>query len=122
MGPLGLGTLVVKPVRHIVHVAELNDVESAALGPLLQRVATAVTKVVQPAQVYVCLWSHANAVPGHLHFVVQPATEADMARFDAFGPALQMAMFREGAVPDEVAVEAVCRRLRAALPGSLDEV
>ncbi|SNS75637.1 Diadenosine tetraphosphate (Ap4A) hydrolase [Actinomadura mexicana] len=115
VGPLGLGTLVVKPVRHVVHVAELNVVESAALGPLLQRVAAAVTKVVQPEQVYVCLWSHANAVPGHLHFVVQPAVKADMARFDAFGPALQMAMFHEGTVPRETEVEALCEQLRAAL-------
>ncbi|TYB48695.1 HIT family protein [Actinomadura chibensis] len=115
VGPLGLGTLVVKPVRHVVHVAELNDVESGALGPLLRRVAAAVTEVVQPEQVYVCLWSHADAVPGHLHFVVQPVVKADMARFGAFGPALQMAMFREGAVPDENAVEAMCGRLRVVL-------
>ncbi|WP_141576666.1 HIT family protein [Actinomadura sp. WMMA1423] len=122
VGPLGLGTLVVKPVRHVVHVAELNDAESAALGPLLRRVAAAVTEVLRPEQVYVCLWSHANGVPGHLHFVVQPAVRADMARFDAYGPALQMAMFREGAVPGKTEVEAVCRRLRAALSGSLNEV
>ncbi|GGQ20948.1 hypothetical protein GCM10010187_41740 [Actinomadura coerulea] len=115
MGPLGLGTLVVKPVRHVVHVAELTEAESAALGPLLQRVAAAVTKVVQPEQVYVCLWSHANAVPGHLHFVVQPAVKSDMTRFDAFGPALQMAMFREGAMPGETEVEALSEQLRAAL-------
>ncbi|MBB6394204.1 diadenosine tetraphosphate (Ap4A) HIT family hydrolase [Actinomadura coerulea] len=106
---------MVKPVRHVVHVAELTEAESAALGPLLQRVAAAVTKVVQPEQVYVCLWSHANAVPGHLHFVVQPAVKSDMTRFDAFGPALQMAMFREGAMPGETEVEALSEQLRAAL-------
>jgi diadenosine tetraphosphate (Ap4A) HIT family hydrolase len=120
VGPLGLGTLVVKPVRHVVHVAELNDVESAALGPLLRRVAAAVTEVVRPEQVYVCLWSHANAVPGHLHFVVQPATKADMERFGAYGPALQMAMFREGSVPDETEVEALCQHLRTVLSRLVD--
>ncbi|MBT2207710.1 HIT family protein [Actinomadura sp. NEAU-AAG7] len=119
VGPLGLGALVVKPVRHVVHVAELNDAESAALGPLLRRVAAAVTEVVRPEQVYVCLWSHADAVPGHLHFVVQPARKADMERFDAYGPALQMEMFREGAVPDETEVEALCRRLRPILVRSV---
>jgi hypothetical protein len=87
---------------------------------LLRRVAAAVTEVVQPEQVYVCLWSHANAVPGHLHFVVQPVVKADMVRFDAFGPALQMAMFREGAVPGESEVEAVCQQLRAVLSCSVD--
>ncbi|TDD85217.1 HIT family protein [Actinomadura rubrisoli] len=120
VGPLGLGTLVVKTVRHVVHVAELCDAESGALGPLLRRVAAAVTEVVQPEQVYVCLWSHADGVPGHLHFVVQPAMKADMARFDAFGPALQMAMFREGAVPSETEVEALGRRFRAVLACSVD--
>lgn len=120
VGPLGLGTLVVKPVRHVVHVAELNDDESGALGPLLRRVTAAVTEVVRPEQVYVCLWSHAGGVPGHLHFVVQPVTRAVMARFDAFGPALQMAIFREGAVPDESDVEAICEQLRTVLSGSVE--
>ncbi|WP_207946946.1 hypothetical protein [Actinomadura sp. 7K507] len=115
MGPLGLGTLVVKPVRHVVQLADLDDAESEALGPLLRRVSAAVTEVLQPEQVYVCLWSHAGGVPGHLHFVVQPAMKADMDRFDAFGPALQMAMFRDGALPDEAEVEMVCRRLRPLL-------
>ena len=115
VGPLGLGTLVVKPMRHVVHVAELNDVETEALGPLLRQVAAAVTEVLQPEQVYVCLWSHADAVPGHLHFVVQPVVKAVMARFDASGPALQMAMFREGAEPDEHEVQALCEQLRAVL-------
>ncbi len=120
VGPLGLGTLVVKPVRHVVHVAELNGAESTALGPLLRRVAAAVTEVIEPEQVYVCLWSHADAVPGHLHFVAQPAVKADMDRFDAFGPALQTAMFREGTMPDEPSVEAVCQRLRTSLSRSGD--
>jgi diadenosine tetraphosphate (Ap4A) HIT family hydrolase len=119
VGPLGLGTLVVKPVRHVVHVAALTDAESEALGPLLRRVAAAVTEVVRPEQVYVCLWSHADGVPGHLHFVVQPVVKADMARHDAFGPALQMAMFREGTVPNAGEVDALCERLRPALSGSV---
>ncbi|GAB3960806.1 hypothetical protein GCM10029978_011210 [Actinoallomurus acanthiterrae] len=39
VGPLGVGTLVVVPLRHVVHVADLNEAETAALGPLLQRTA-----------------------------------------------------------------------------------
>lgn len=115
VGALGLGTLVVKPVRHVVHVAELDDRESAALGPLLRRVAAAVTEVVRPEQVYVCLWSHAGGVPAHVHFVVQPVVKADMERFGALGPDLQTAMFREGALPGEAEVEEVCGRFRAVL-------
>jgi diadenosine tetraphosphate (Ap4A) HIT family hydrolase len=51
IGPLGLGTLVVKPFRHVVHVADLDETESAELGPLLQQTAAAVTQVVAPEQV-----------------------------------------------------------------------
>jgi diadenosine tetraphosphate (Ap4A) HIT family hydrolase len=114
VGPLGLGTLVVKPLRHVVHVADLDEAESAELGPLLRHTAAAVTTVIQPEQVYVCLWSHAGGAPAHIHFVVQPVTEADKTRFGALGPDLQAAMFREGAVPGEREIELVCARLRRA--------
>ncbi|MFC8197459.1 HIT family protein [Streptomyces sp. NPDC057298] len=113
VGPLPLGTLVVKPLRHVLHVADLTPDESAELGPLLRRVTTAVTAVTCPEQVYVCLWSHAGAVPGHIHFVVQPALTADLERYGAYGPALQTAMFAGGAVPDVAAVAGMCERLRA---------
>lgn len=115
VGPLGVGTLVVKPVRHVLHIAELTPDEAAELGPLLARVSAAVTAVMEPEQVYVCLWSHAGAVPGHIHFVVQPALAPDMAEHDAYGPALQMAMFNRGLLPDKAEVETVCDRLRAVL-------
>ncbi|MGP4000497.1 HIT family protein [Streptomyces sp. 8N706] len=115
VGPLGAGTLVVKPVRHVVHVADLTVAEADELGPLLRRVSAAVTATMDPEQVYVCLWSHAGAVPGHIHFVVQPALKDDLARHGAYGPALQTAMFDAGVLPDEKAVADVCDRLRVAL-------
>jgi hypothetical protein len=37
VGPLGVGTLLVKPKRHVTRVAELTDEEAAELGPLLRR-------------------------------------------------------------------------------------
>ena len=115
VGPLGLGTLVVKPLRHVLHVADLTPDESAGLGPLLRRVSAAVTAVMRPQQVYVCLWSHAGAVPGHIHFVVQPALKDDIERYGVHGPALQTAMFDAGFVPDVEAVAEVCERMRAEL-------
>lgn len=118
VGPLGLGTLVVKPIRHVVHIADLTAEESEELGPLLRRAGSAVSATMKPEQVYVCLWSHSGAVPGHIHFVVQPALADDLRRYDAHGPALQMAMFNAGALPDEAAVDDVCGRLRIALNGS----
>lgn len=33
VGPLGVGTLVVKPERHVVHVADLTEDEGIAMGP-----------------------------------------------------------------------------------------
>ncbi|GAA4606064.1 hypothetical protein GCM10023195_21440 [Actinoallomurus liliacearum] len=71
--------------------------------------------MIRPEQVYVCLWSHMDREPGHIHFVVQPVTKADMARFEAAGPELQLAMFRAGESPREAEIDAVCARLRPLL-------
>ena len=73
VGPLGVGTLIIAPTRHVLHVWDLDVDESVELGPLLQRSADVVRELADPDQVYVCLWSHAGGVPGHIHFVVQPA-------------------------------------------------
>jgi diadenosine tetraphosphate (Ap4A) HIT family hydrolase len=116
VGPLGVGTLIVKPKRHVLHVGELDPDEAAELGPLLQRAAAAVTEVFSPEQVYVCLWSHAGGVPGHIHWVVQPVeASADPARR---GPHLQAAMFDRDVYPDPAEVEAAALRVRAVLARS----
>lgn len=112
VGPLGVGTLIVKPIRHVVGVADLTADEAGELGPLLRRVSAAVAETTEPEQVYVCLWSHAGRTPGHIHFVVQPALKDDIARYGAYGPALQTAMFDAGTLPDPSAVAEVCARLR----------
>src|SRR6184192_51801 len=36
VGPLGVGTLIVKPKRHVVHCWELDESEASELGPLLR--------------------------------------------------------------------------------------
>ncbi|CAM5323540.1 hypothetical protein SALBM135S_07118 [Streptomyces alboniger] len=117
VGPLGVGTLLVKPLRHVTGVQELTPAEAAEAGPLLTRAATAVRALVEDCeQVYVCLWSHAGRTPGHLHYVVQPARTADIDRHGgAYGPALQVAMFAAGEQPDAAAVRAFCARARAVL-------
>ncbi|WP_026248591.1 HIT family protein [Streptomyces sp. LaPpAH-108] len=115
VGPLGLGTFVVKPLRHVLHIAELTVPESTELGPLLRRVSAAVTEVTAPEQVYVCLWSHSGGVPGHIHFVVQPVDRATMTRFNASGPELQLAMGKAGCFPDPARVERICDRMRGLL-------
>jgi len=106
VGPLGVGTLVVKPRRHVVHVWDLTDAEADALGPLLRRSAQVVAQLVEPDQVYVCLWSHAGGRPAHIHWVVQPVTNGLMAQVGTHGPGLQLRMFERGEVPPRGRVEA----------------
>jgi len=43
VGPLGVGTMVVKPERHVVHLSDLDPSEVAELGPALTNVARAVS-------------------------------------------------------------------------------
>ena len=81
LGPLGLGALIVKPERHVVHVADVDDEEATELGPLLREAARVVTDLIDPDQVYVSLWSHAGGVPVHIHHVVQPVTRAMVEEF-----------------------------------------
>lgn len=120
IGPLGVGTVVVKPARHVIHLADLNSEEAAELGPALARVARAVTLAAsevgeRPGQVYACLWSHADRKPGHIHFVLQPVGEVLMGQHDAHGPELQVRMFRAGEQMEQDAMLAAAERIRAHL-------
>ncbi len=115
VGPLGIGTLIVAPQRHLLHVWELDESESAALGPLLQRAAAVVAELTAPEQVYVNLWSHAGGEPVHLHFVVQPVTRDTLAEWELHGPRLQVAMFTRGELPAPDEAAAFAERARQAL-------
>jgi diadenosine tetraphosphate (Ap4A) HIT family hydrolase len=114
VGPLGVGTLLVKPKRHVTRVSELDDDEAAELGPILRRTAAVVDRLVAPEQVYTWLFSHADATPVHLHYVVQPATRDVMDEFGDYGPHLTVAMFERGELPPPDEVEAFADRARAA--------
>lgn len=61
VGPLGLGTLIVKPERHVTAVAELSHAEASEPGPLLQQTSWVASQLVEAEQIYNCLWSHAGA-------------------------------------------------------------
>lgn len=116
VGPLGVGTLIVKPRRHVVHVAELDETEAEELGSLLRKVAAVVTELADPKQVYVTLWSHAGAVPVHIHWVVQPITASTMAEHaDLYGTRLQVEMFDRCVEPQPSEIEAFCERAREVL-------
>ena len=47
VGPLGIGTLIVKPKLHVVRVADLTEEEAMELGPLLRMTAALVTLLVE---------------------------------------------------------------------------
>jgi diadenosine tetraphosphate (Ap4A) HIT family hydrolase len=112
VGPLGVGTLIVKPKRHVVHVSALEPGEAGELGGVLRAAAAAVDALMHPDQTYVTLWSHSDATPGHIHWVVQPVTRELMTRYGLHGPKLQVAMFAQEPAPDPAAVEVVAERLR----------
>lgn len=113
VGPLGVGTLVVKPERHVVRVADLTAEEAAVMGRVLHEAARVVTQALAPDQVYISLWSHAHRRPGHIHYVVQPVDQAAIAKHDAHGPRLQASMFEDDDPPDPGEVEKFAARVRA---------
>jgi diadenosine tetraphosphate (Ap4A) HIT family hydrolase len=112
VGPLGVGTLIVKPRRHVLHVAELVEEEAAELGPLLRLTADVASRLTEAEQVYICLWSHAGGVPVHIHFVVQPVTRETKEGWDAYGPDLQVRMFESGDLPPPDGVETFAKQAR----------
>ena len=95
-------------------VSELSDDEAAELGPLLLRSAAVVDELLNPEQVYTCLWSHAGGTPVHIHYVIFPATRELMDEHGDYGPHLQVAMFDAGITPPEAEVEAFANQARAA--------
>lgn len=119
IGPLGVGTLIVRPKRHVTHVASLVQKEAAELGAVLQQAAEVVTRLEAPEQVYVTLWSHMQAVPGHIHFVVQPVTRARMDEHDGqYGPRLQVQMFERKVFPDPALAAGFAEQARSTWPVS----
>jgi hypothetical protein len=61
--------------RRVTRVSELTADDAAAeVGPLLHCSTAVVDELVEPEQVYTCLWSHAGGVPVHIHYVVLPVT------------------------------------------------
>ena len=117
IGPLGVGTLIVKPERHVTSVAELGENEAAELGPLLKQASMVAKQLVAADQVYNCLWAHAGGSPVHIHFVVQPVTKIQISTFGAHGPQLQAAMFSVNELPDRSEIEMAAARATVLFAG-----
>lgn len=114
IGSLGVGTLILKPFRHIVGLADMSNAEAAQLGLLLQRTSSIIRTLTEADQIYTCLWSHAHWQPVHIHFVLQPVWNSHQSRYPGPGPVLQVAMFNEANPLDRAEVQAFCVRARAA--------
>ena len=112
IGPLGVGTLIVKPFRHCAQFWDLTEEEARELGPLLHRAVSTIRAILEPDQVYICLWSHKGWVPGHLHFVLQPSWNYLQREHQRPGPFLQVDMFEAGVQPPREEIEAFAARAR----------
>jgi diadenosine tetraphosphate (Ap4A) HIT family hydrolase len=112
VGPLGIGTLIVKPERHVTSVADLTKDEAIELGPLLHQASAVASQLVGADQVYNCLWSHAGGKPVHIHYVIQPVTGTQMTAFGVYGPKLQVEMFSAGELPGPKDIEVTAARAK----------
>jgi diadenosine tetraphosphate (Ap4A) HIT family hydrolase len=104
------GWLILKPRRHVEHLAELTEPEAAALGPLIARVSSAVMRALQAEKVYACSFGE---LVRHVHWYLIPRY-ADMS---VHGVAVLNEMFASPspwACSDEDAAEAASR-VRVAL-------
>ena len=120
IGALGVGTLIVKPFRHCLHVWELTSEEGAELGPLLRLVSGTISELLQPDQIYVCLWSFSGWEAGHIHFVLQPTWSHLKAQHEHPGPCHQRDMFHAGDLPPRDAVEAFAAKAREVMQAAPD--
>jgi len=109
--PLGLaGWMLLSTRRHVASLADLDDAEAAALGPLVRRCHRAVRAATGADRVYVAALG--EAVP-HVHVHLVPR-RADDARGFALFDAQRAAVAGERAV-DAAELARVCAAIRAAL-------
>lgn len=112
IGPLGVGTLVLKPLRHCTGLWDLTDAEAEELGPLTRTLVSAIKDLTSADQVFSSLWSFSGGEPGHIHYVLQPVTKAQRDQAGKSGPFIQTAMFEANDLPDRTAVERFCDDVR----------
>ena len=105
VGPFPVGTLLLKPIRHVLNFSLLTKEETDEFGSLLRMATEAVLELTECDQTYVCQWSHAGWEPVHIHFVIQPVWKSQKGLSHKPGPFLQARMLeaQEFADPDEVA-------------------
>jgi diadenosine tetraphosphate (Ap4A) HIT family hydrolase len=106
------GWLVLLPRRHVTAIAELTDVEAAALGTWQVRVSRALHEVTGCPKTYVAQFAEAEG-HSHVHFHIMPR-QVDLAA-ELTGPRIFALLgAKDDAVPDERADE-VARAVRTVL-------
>lgn len=112
IGSLGVGTLILKPLRHCIGLWDLTDAEAAELGPLTRTAVSAIKSLTDADQVFSNLWSFSGGEAGHIHYVLQPVTKVLRDRAGKSGPFIQTALFEANELPDPDAVHEFCDRAR----------
>jgi diadenosine tetraphosphate (Ap4A) HIT family hydrolase len=112
IGPLPVGTLIVRPLRHCINFWELTPKEIEELGPLLHKTSLIIKTILNPDQIYICLWSHAGWKPVHIHFVLQPSWNHMKRTHKNPGPFLQVDMFKKNKLPNRKKVEIFAAKAR----------
>lgn len=68
------GWVILKPLRHVEHLADLTAEELTSYGPLSGRIAAGLREVLQATKVYMVLFAEsANAPHLHIHFIPRSA-------------------------------------------------
>lgn len=113
------GWLVLKPLRHVESFAALSAEEAASFGPLVRRVTAAMTEVLAPAKVYLCLYAERDDAQ-HIHFHLIPRFDA--TPLERRGPGVFEYLREAGQRGENLApvaeAERIARELRARLSDS----
>ena len=108
------GWLILKPRRHVEHLAELEEGEAAALGPLISKVSAAMMSALGAERIYVASFGE---IVRHVHIYFVPRYP-DMP---PIGPAILVQMGSGNspwACDDEAAADAASRVRHALLAGT----
>jgi diadenosine tetraphosphate (Ap4A) HIT family hydrolase len=105
VGPLPLGSLILKPVRHILNFSELNSKELNQFSILLNEITKLIIGLTHCDQTYICQWSHQGWQPVHIHFVIQPAWNNQKHEYKFPGPYMQSDMFTKKIFPNKKEID-----------------
>jgi diadenosine tetraphosphate (Ap4A) HIT family hydrolase len=121
IGPFGVGSLIVKPKRHCVHYWELTGKEANEVGRLLKLASKTIETILMPDQVYICLWSHMNWIPCHIHFLLQPVWNEMKQEYEKSGGYLQVGMVEKQNFAPREKVEEFVKKAKEVIEQHIDE-